>query len=289
MQGGLGNQLFCYAFYLRMKAEYPYEDIRIDYDSYKYCKFHNGLRILSVFSLIYPFNIKNKYNWITSLYYRLKSKIKGFYVQKINSHSVIHEDNIEFEEFTKKYNPNKDYYFIGFWGSEFYFKPVKGLVLDVFSFNEEQMGTNVLKMAGEMASHPSTFLHIRRGDYLNSKFVALNETTYYQDALSYIESEETLTKENHYLYVFSDDIIWCKKNLSFLSEYKKVVYVNGTKDYEDLFLMSKCTHAIIANSTFSWWGAYLSNARIVCAPQYRLKGIKDRDYEILYPAEWVLI
>jgi hypothetical protein len=86
---------------------------------------------------------------------------------------------------------------------------------------------------------------------------------YYYRALNYLWEVETADN----ILVFSDDIEWCQKN--FLAQYDKIHYVTGLKDWEELYLMSLCTNNIVANSSFSWWGAYLNRnkSRKVFAPK----------------------
>ena len=76
MSGGLGNQLFCYAFYLRMQQQFPTEQIEIDYSNYKYCKFHNGLRLAQVFDIKYPFIIKDYYSLLERVLYKVRTLLR---------------------------------------------------------------------------------------------------------------------------------------------------------------------------------------------------------------------
>lgn len=106
----------------------------------------------------------------------------------------------------------------------------------------------------------SVSLHVRREDYLWSPVLFSLPTDYYKKALTFIENK---TKIDHIL-VFSDDIPWCKENF----KDPRILFVEGRKDYEDMYLMSLCDHHIIVNSSFSWWGSYLNENedKIVCAP-----------------------
>ena len=287
MSGGLGNQMFCYCFFLRMKKQYPLNKVSIDYDQYKYYKFHNGLRLAQVFDLNYPFNLKERYNLIERLWYRLYIYIKDIYYT-ITHTPIIHEDIDEFKSFeNSSYKDDATILFHGSWGSDFYFHPVGDIVKKVFTQSLEKRSNNVKNIAKDMQINNSVFIHVRRGDYLKTDFVDLSKTTYYQNAIQFIENN-TEENENFHLYIISDDPEYCKLHFQFLSNYP-TTYIKGNKDFEDLYLMSQCKYAIIDNSTFSWWGAYLSNAKIICAPFYRLKSKQDRPYNILYPNNWNII
>lgn len=284
MSGGLGNQLFCYAFYLRMKLQFPSEKVVIDYNNYKYCKFHNGLRMTQVFGVNYPFDIKLHYSLVERVIYKIHDLIEnGIY--KLKKNLVVHEDINEFNNFMKDSFHKKTVLFNGTWGSELYFKPAKERVLQEFSNYKVNISDSSLKISENMLKEESVFIHVRRGDYLKTDFVDLSSTSYYKDALEYVKNN---VSQSLHIYVISDDPSYCKSHFDFLKG-ENVTYVVGNQDYEDLYLMTKCKYAIIANSSFSWWGAYLSGAKIICAPKSRLRNKEDRPFEVLYPKEWHLI
>ena len=134
----------------------------------------------------------------------------------------------------------------------------------------------------------SVSLHIRRGDYVTSKTVAerygLCSLDYYRRAVDHIVQRAP----SPHLFVFSDDPQWVQENLKIEYPTAHVTHNLSARDHEDLRLMSRCKHNVIANSTFSWWGAWLNQNpnRIVIAPTpaYDKLGIKDDD---LYPPAWV--
>lgn len=286
MSGGLGNQMFCYAFFLRMKEQYPLSKVTIDYDNYKYCKFHNGLRLAQVFDLSYSFNLKEKYNLIERIWHKLYVYIKNIYYTFTHT-LIIHEDIDEFKSFeNSSHNDNATILFHGSWGSDFYFSPIADIIKKTFAQSLAKLSNNVKNIAEDMQIRESVFIHVRRGDYLKTDFVDLSNTAYYQNAIRFIE--DNVENKKIHLYIISDDPEYCKSHFSFLANYP-TTYIIGNKDYEDLYLMSQCKYAIIANSSFSWWGAYLSNAKIVCAPFYRLKSKQDRPYNVLYPNNWNII
>lgn len=124
-----------------------------------------------------------------------------------------------------------------------------------------------LELAKLITAKESVSLHIRRGDYLtaeNSIFQNICTPTYYKNAVSYMNSNVV----NPYYFIFSNDIEWCKNNLN-LDNITFVDWNIGVNSYKDMQLMSLCKHNIIANSSFSWWGAWLNNNpnKVVCVPK----------------------
>jgi hypothetical protein len=121
-------------------------------------------------------------------------------------------------------------------------------------------------------------IHIRRGDYINHPNYWVVTPEYIQNALSQFNDKE------YTFLVFSDDIKWCKQVFP-----EGVVFIEGNDQFEDLCLMSLCDHNIIANSTFSWWGAFLnqnSNKKVV-APKNWFTSSKSIDD--LYPNSWIVL
>ena len=141
----------------------------------------------------------------------------------------------------------------------------------------------------KIRQHKSVSIHVRRGDYVNHPlFGGICDKAYYQRAITYIQ-EKT---DCDYYIIFSNDIKWCEENLSALLMGKNVVFVNwnkGKDSYQDMYLMSRCNYNIIANSSFSWWGAWLNNnpEKIVVAPKIWMK-VLDNDFDII-PTSWIRI
>ena len=131
-------------------------------------------------------------------------------------------------------------------------------------------------------------MHIRRSDYVSGPYV---HNRFYLCPLSYYYAAiEILRKSLSYpdFFVFSDDIQWVKENLRLEYPTRYVDHNGPERDYEDLRLMSLCKHHVIANSTFSWWGAWLSTnpEKIVIAPQHWFKDAK-RCTKDLIPGTWI--
>lgn len=145
---------------------------------------------------------------------------------------------------------------IGYFQSEKYFINARETVKKHFDFIDE-LHDNTIESNNETCS-----IHIRRGDYLNiTEYHPVQDMQYYNKAIDYMRG-----KGVSLFYVFSDDVDWCKKNFPIDDSIK---YIQGNIDIKDLFLMSSCKNNIIANSSFSWWGAWLNKNpnKIVIAPE----------------------
>lgn len=290
--GGLGNQMFQYGMYLLMRKLYPKAQIKIDLDSYKYVRFHTGFDLKRVFGVEIPdYDLKSKYSRVEYYYYKIRVNLKKkFCSLNIMGVKSFNGDDPYINPELFHLNARSYNYLYATWESEYYISQVKYEVMGAFKFKSFQTDKNIL-IQKDMMNCYSVSLHIRRGDYLKSPFVALAETDYYANALNYIKN---LGKENLKLFIFSDDIGWCQNNLNVSGI--QCVYIDwnkGMESYEDMHLMSLCKCNIIANSTFSWWGAFLNKSElplVICPKQY----YKDTKYnkiftEFHYPKNWIQI
>ena len=179
-------------------------------------------------------------------------------------------------------------YLTGSWLSEKYFQDIAGIIRQEFTVKIPQTGRNK-KMAEAILNTDSVSLHVRRGDYVMTpeyrEIYDICNLEYYQQCIRYIADR---AKSPHF-FVFSDDIQWAKNNLKIPFPTTFVDHNDDRTNYEDIRLMSHCQHNIIANSSFSWWGAWLNTnpGKIVCAPVkfVRLWNFDDKD---VYPEEWNL-
>ena len=180
----------------------------------------------------------------------------------------------------------KDTLLEGYFQSEKYFIQIRSLLLETFKWRSPASGIN-LSLIENIKSTTSVSLHIRRGDFAENKainsFHGLCDINYYCRAITHVN----LNTQNPTFFIFSDDINWAKKELKMTS---KVIYIDhniGKESYWDMRLMSYCKHNIIANSSFSWWAAWLNEnqSKIVCAPE---KWFNDTtiDTSDLIPNTW---
>lgn len=282
VRNGLGNQMFCYSFgeYLKQKnpniiVKYDNSELplsiegRIVYDVNDI--FHNKFEFATVEEIRQycgkPYFITRTYGKNRNIIYKLISKINA--VTRYNSEVVYYKEPdywIDQSEFVKKivsteFDERKTYLFDGYWENMEYLSWIDAK--EIFTFPQYICE---LKVINELKEENSVSVHVRRGDYLKNKDKPMTEfdlcgMDYYKSAIEIIESKVN----NPHYYFFSDDISYVEDAFSFISN--KTI-VRGMKDYQDLYLMSICKHNIIANSTFSFWGAYLNkNCGIVIAPE----------------------
>ncbi len=287
LMGGLGNQMFQYAAGRCLshlhKAELKLDLSFLNADSKnKYTKRDYKLDVLNINaeqaseSNIKPFLPLEK-GKITRT---LMRKLPILYYRVVANESG-HNFHKEFYSFPK------NVYLNGFWQSEKYFESVKDILINEFTVKEIFNAENV-EIIGKIKNSNSVSIHIRRGDYINNKeahaFHGTCSLEYYKDAINYLKNKSG----NLSLFVFSDDVAWAKANL------KTEVPVNfvdlNNPGYIDMHLMTLCKHNIIANSSFSWWAAWLNQNpnKIVIAPIRWFADINNTTPDI-YPDNWVKI
>lgn len=281
--GGVGNQMFQYAMKLKLDMLNG-KNNRIDIRFYDDVNVHNGYELNSVFGIdaeLYDGEIDSFSNEF-SILYKLCFK---FGIRFLKSKNRMTEIRIGFDKKVFNYKKNNDY-IDGYWQSEDYFKDIEENVRNTFRFPQFTEEKNI-NLVGQLQNYNSVSIHVRRGDYLGvSRFASLGNTLYYQKAIKYI----TEHIKNPLFVVVSDDIRWCKENLNLPQNSIYVDWNNKEKSYRDMQIMSNCKHNIIANSSFSWWGAWLNeNAnKIVIAPEHFFNGIIEDDSHII-PTEWIKI
>jgi len=174
----------------------------------------------------------------------------------------------------------------GYWQSPKYFGGFEEVIRNDFTLKNEP-AQNIKALADEISKTNSLCIHVRRGDYVANAFHEVVNNEYYQRGIQYIKGKSPIER----IYVFSDDIGWCKDNLTF--EFP-VVFVEesyaGEKGEGHMYLMSLCQNFIIANSSFSWWAAWLStreNKIVICPQQWFADPVMDSSD--LIPREWVRI
>ncbi len=257
--GGLGNQMFQYALYkaLRERGIEAY----VDLSWFNNNDDHNGYELNSVFKLnprIASVKLSNKLGENeTDIFHRFYRKIIGH-----KETFIFHYGNEAVIYYPEIFKINNKY-LSGYWQNYNYFKDISDIIKQDFRFGpidrDNENNADLIKNV------ESVCIHIRRGDYLKDKKLRdVCQLKYYQKAVNYIKDRVA----SPVFFVFSDDINWCKKNLAL----DKAHYIHnntGEKSYRDMQLMSLCKHNIIANSSFSWWGAWLNQneKKIVIAPE----------------------
>ena len=175
----------------------------------------------------------------------------------------------------------------GFWQSELYFNSISDTIRKEITVKSEFI--NGIEHYIELLKNcTSVSLHVRRGDYVNLKhaneFHGTCSIEYYKKALHMMNEKH----ENLQVIIFSDDIKWCEENLQIQNKNKFYVLTNDA--IKDLYLMQKCDHHIIANSSFSWWGAWLNAKpnKTVIAPAKWFNSNEINSSDII-PDSWIKI
>jgi len=259
--GGLGNQLFHYAVG-RYLAEKNNTRLLLDTSSFGKYKLHD-------FSL-------DKFNIDAEIVNHPRGKI-------------YNEPHFHYYPFTKDQKDNT--HLKGYWQTEKYFKDIQDIIWKEVTLKEEfdDYNNRILYKISN-SNEGGVSIHIRRADYtkpINQKVHGLLPIEYYKKAL---ETIYVMFKDPDF-FIFSDDIAWCKSTLGSLLGEKVTFVENGPdKNHYDLMLMSLCSCHIIANSSFSWWGAWLDKKpdKIVIAPE-KWFNISPHNTKDLIPNDWIKI
>ena len=277
VDGGLGNQMFQYAFFLSMKEHYFNSKVYLDTSLLKK-NVHNGYELERVFGIQEPMADKMdvmKYSeycpvtvkhshWINRLN-QIRRCIYG-----IKASYIVQEDSTAYYDEYYHLSALTSYYLRGVWANSQYFSNVKKLVYKKFVFPDIHDEKNK-KWMWQIQNCNSVGIHYRRGDYVQFGFEVLGED-YYSGAIKCMEKMVSAPR----YFVFSDDVAYAKK---IFGEKSSIVYVEGNEKenaYMDMVLMSLCKHNIIGNSTFSFWGAYLNQNinKCVIYPNRPVEGCK---------------
>ena len=283
--GGLGNQMFQYAagraLALRNKTE-----LRLDISGFENYALHQGFELQRVFScpaaIASPGDIRRILGWQSSSIARRILMRPRF--AALRRRSFVVEPH--FHYWPGEFKISGDCYLSGYWQSEKYFKSIEDIIRSEFSFKTALSGANA-ELAHQINETNAVSLHIRRGDYVeNAKTLATHgvcSLDYYQKAIRHIAER----MPHPVFFLFSDDIAWVKGNLKIDFPCRHVSHNRGLESYNDMHLMSLCRHHIIANSSFSWWGAWLNPYpnKIVIAPvKWFANGTTVDD---LLPSDWI--
>lgn len=280
IKSGLGNQMFQYAFFKSLSS--TFEDVKLDLDYIKNMKDHNGYELSNIFQIKEIRASKEEILKFSDEKQDILSKVRRKVIGRKKTHCV-----------QKKFNFNEKYFEVdnvlldGYWQSEKYFKNIEAIIREEFKFKNQLDELN-LKTLDKIINSNSISMHIRRGDYMSlqyiEKFGKICNVNYYKKSIEYIKD----IYPDCTFFVFSDDIQWAKDNFKGY-EFKFISNNTGGKSYIDMQLMSNCKHNIIANSSFSWWAAWLNNNKdkIVIAPKLWFND--DNDYSDVVPEDWIRI
>ena len=285
--GGLGNVMFYYA----LANAYRQKGVKAFVFVSKTNLEHYNYSLKEVFPNI---SMWGNLNGVEKVYYFIIQRIRDFSYKK---YKVPHK--FLFAPFTGLYydqepvkfipsifeNLEENQYLIGHFQSYKFFNEYRDSVLNELQFSIESLSLQTRLMAKNMQLKNSVSIHVRRGDYLNGYYYEtlgkICDLDYYKRAISVIKDK---VADPHF-FIFSDDPSYVADNLK-IENATYVDFNRGSDSWQDMYLMSQCKHNIIANSTFSWWGAWLNTNlnKIVVAPN-RWFANMDND-EIVLP-EWI--
>lgn len=281
LMGGLGNQMFQYAY---AKALAGNNTIIFNINSFKKRKHNHESKREYELKIFKSIKVKK----INSLLLRfIISKTKCIQIfKKILSLKVyevysVNDNNMSFSVNLSSTNP---IYLEGYFQNPIYFNSIRDVLVKEFRFPD--LPNCFKETIHKIQSANSISIHVRRGDYLNSGNYEIHGVlpiSYYSKAIEVI---------NNYIqkpiyYVFSDDIIWCKANFNYLDYHINFISNINSDSWVDMYLMSLCKHNIIANSTYSWWSAWLNQNedKIVVSPKKWFSTGKDN----IIPEKWIRI
>lgn len=273
--GGLGNQMFQYAFGRYLQETYN-DDLFLDISVYKKYRIRSfSLKHLNISNKAYLFDSSKLKKFER---YRMNIALKTYHLFQRLYRSILHKEEINPEiynllcskgfifNFDRYYHPTKltakkIKYVYGYFQSEKYFRSIKNKIKNEFKV-KTKMSCILQKTNLEIEKTNSVGVSIRIGDdYKNNKDLNVCDLKYYISAISYLRKR----LKDPVFYIFSDDIEKVRTEYKFDGDY---IYIENAKDYEGLQMLSSCKHFIISNSSFAWWGSYLSenNEKIIIAP-----------------------
>jgi hypothetical protein len=291
LMGGLGNQMFQYALgrhlSLMNKTSLKLDLTRLEerapgnnyvLRNYELDKYHHNAQVVEKNELAYFIPVRS---FTSKVLYRVK--------ERLGLVSIKHEAGFEFQP--EILMSGKNTYLSGYWQSEKYFSSISETIRNDFAIKKSLLSDisnletfrNILL---KMSQTNSVSVHFRRGDYVSNPLIEEKYGTYspayYQKAISLIKSKI----EQPHFFLFSDEPGWLKSNIEFKDPF---TIIEGYQGYIDMFLMSQCKHNIIANSSFSWWGAWLNDnhAKTVIAPlKWFVSDDENNQTKDLIPEEW---
>ena len=235
-QGGFANQLFQLAFYRKLIEKFGEKNVYADLSHYKVINAHGGF------------------------------KLGEFVKFRIFKGKLVNYENVTEDNYNQiQINTDKNFYYNGYWQNSIFFPRDMSFLNSIF--DEEKLENKNREMLSQIDNTDSVSIHVRRGDYVDNYYHGnIANMSYLHNAVQYIEN-----KVSHPTwFIFSDDLSWCRENMNFLPG--NVFFIDGNEDavHKDMFLMSRCKHNIIANSSFSWWAQKLNQnkEKIVISPEY---------------------
>jgi len=250
LQGGLGNQLFQIATTISLATK------------------NDDEAVFSIHNHHLPNQGRRCHNYLETIFRNLT------FSSDIEVVNVYREPSFEYREI--EYKPQLG--LVGFFQSEKYFQECRDDLRQIFSPDSYSLDL-IEENYGSLLEENTVFLHVRRGDYLKYR------THHPPCSLDYYNKAASFFPQDAVFLVLSDDIEWCKSELVD----DRFVFVENNEDHIDFYLMTLCKNAIIANSSFSWWGAWLGDKETIIAPSQWFGKSTSHDTSDLIPEEWSII
>ncbi len=281
--GGLGNQMFQYAAGRSLALANGCQ-LKLDISGFDNYQLHNGYE-LDLFNIQAGIASSEEVSRLVGMQPRLAR-----FVHKqlgLGKRAYFVERDFSFD--SHFFSTRPPVYLDGYWQSHKYFEPIADQIRNELTPKNPLAAQN-LKVAEQISKVNSISIHVRRGDYVanqaTNKIHGFVGVEYYKEAIRHISSAVDIP----YFFVFSDDLAWAKANLGLVDNVAFVEHNTGAASYEDMRLMSLCHHHIIANSSFSWWAAWLGYqpGKQVLYPE-KWFAAETKDTSSLCPTEWIEI
>ena len=278
--GGLGNQMFQYAFYKALERKFG--SVAADLSGFDHYDLHNGFELEKIF----PITLNKAHPFVIKLY---DPVFRDWHIRKfrrlLNLKNAYYEEREPFQFDASIFKDKQKRLYWGYWQSVQYLHKVAPELREDFRFKLPLDERNQ-DIDNQIINSNSVAIHVRRGDYLHNELLGgICDQDYYQRAIDIILEKI----KNPEFFIFSNDMAWCQSafdlpNVSFVS------WNHGDKSYVDMQLMSHCKHNIIANSSFSWWAAWLNprSDKTVIAPANWTNNPVHADFDIT-PKAWLKI
>lgn len=279
LMGGLGNQMFQYAFGLSLSRKL---NTTLELDTFYLDQRKNLSKESVIRSLdLDVFKLRADVKFYSGNRNYLIRNINKIFPKRFRSYYV--ERHFQYDPSVLSIR-RKNIIVEGYWQSYKYFNDFESILRDDFIFKFPIMSDSNL-LYQEIQQTNSVCLNVRRGDFLTDKTLGYKDVEFFKIAITKLEH---VTGIKHKYFIFSDDIEWCSNNFNFIENKIIVDHSHkGPKFSNYLQLMMSCKHFIIPNSSFGWWAAYLStnSEKIVVAPEIWFLDPKI-DTSDLIPKEW---
>lgn len=285
--GGIGNQMFQYASAWALASEHGME-LKLDISDFH--RFPPRQYLLDHFRVDAVIARPDELAMFDKDSNRIRAATRKFVARLRGNNRVtgrtIFERGFPWQKIAL--DPTVDTLLIGYWQSERYFLPIARQLRHVFTL-KTLPDARTQRLLDEIDRTPAVSLHVRRGDYVSNPVVqkkhGLVSPDYYAAAVAHMLAHEPQAR----FYVFSDDMEWVRANLPIAAPVEYVDLNGPDQPHEDLRLMSRCRHHIIANSSLSWWGAWLNPDphKVVVAPRQWFSAQSGRDARDIVPPTWV--